>query len=174
MRNEDDFQYAIENTRVVVPPDRHIDTFGTTSFRFTLVTELMDYVDRVRVRAGRIEAERPHLIAPQNLHKLILDGFGEDARGYADWIESHGADLKILRYGFQLKKTDLSEHLVHENCEAVVDRLKEEIRQRDDGISVLMVGVDDGWEVALLKFTMDLIQKSAGENLNEWKRRGLL
>lgn len=174
MLSEDDFQYAIENTHVIVEPERHIDTFGSTSFRFTLVTELMDYADRVRVRDGRIEAERPRLIAPQHLHKLILDGFGEEARGYADWLENNASNMKILRYGFQFRKTDLSEHLVHDYKDAVMDRLKEEIRQRGDPMSVLMEGVDEGWEVALLKFTMDMIQKSAGENLDEWKRRGLL
>ena len=35
MWSEDDFQYAIENTQVILAPERQIATFGTTSFRFT-------------------------------------------------------------------------------------------------------------------------------------------
>jgi hypothetical protein len=44
----DDFDYAIENTRVIVAPERQIATFGSTSFDFYLISELMDRVDQVR------------------------------------------------------------------------------------------------------------------------------
>ena len=43
----------------------------------------------------------------------------------------------------------------------------------DDPFAALIAGVDDVWEVCLLKFTMEMIQRSAGENIAEWKRRGL-
>ena len=49
MFSEDTVQYAIDNTRVLHAPQRRIATFGQTSFRFYLVTELMDSVHRVRV-----------------------------------------------------------------------------------------------------------------------------
>ncbi len=42
MHSEFDFQYAMENTKVLHEPDRRIDTFGTTQFEFQLVSELMD------------------------------------------------------------------------------------------------------------------------------------
>jgi len=174
MLNEDDFQYAFEHTKVILEPERTIETFGSTSFRFTLVTELMDYVDRVRVRDGRIEADRPRLVAPHLFQKMLLEGFGEEARGYADHIEANAQHMKILRYGFHLRKIDLSEELVHDHKDAVIDRLSEEIRRRGDTMSVLMEGVDKGWEVALVKFTMDLIKRSAGGNIGEWQDRGLL
>ncbi len=41
MLNEDTIQYAIDNTQVIVAPQRRIATFGDTSFRFFLITELM-------------------------------------------------------------------------------------------------------------------------------------
>jgi hypothetical protein len=34
--------------------------------------------------------------------------------------------------------------------------------------------VDEGWEVCLLKFATDMIQRSAAGNVNEWRKRGLL
>jgi hypothetical protein len=174
MLREDDFQYALENTRVIRPPAQAIQTFGTTSFRFMLVTELMDQVDRVRVRDGRIHAERPSIIAPQHYAKLMLDGFGENARGFADWLETHGNDLRVLRYGFQFRKTDISEEIVHAPKDDVIGRLGELLDNRDEPMSTIIEGVEEGWEVCLLKFTIDLIQRSAGENVGEWKRRGLL
>ncbi|MEO6845793.1 MAG: hypothetical protein ABI443_00785 [Chthoniobacterales bacterium] len=174
MWSEDNFQYAIENTRVIREPQKRIETFGSTSFRFLLVTELLDYADRVCVRDGRIEAERPRLVSPHHFQKLMLDGFGEDAQHYAEALEKHGAAIKILRYGFQFKKRDISEHLVHEPKQAVIDKLTRELESNNDPMSALIEGVDEAWEVCLLKFTFDLIQRSAGENVDEWKRRGLI
>lgn len=174
MIEEHDFHYAMENTRVVVQPERLIETFGTTSFRFLLVSELMDEVNSVRIRGGRIEAERPRIMSPHHFTKLLLDGFGESARGYADWFEQNPQAVKILRYGFQLRKTDIEQNVVRDSLEAVIGRLKEDMEGRNDPSSALISGVDEGWEVCLLKFTMDLIQRSSGENLGEWKRRGFI
>jgi hypothetical protein len=173
MMKADDFQYAIENTRIIVAPVRAIETFGQTSFRFRLVTEPMDEIGSVRLRQGMIHAERPRLLAPQYLSKLLLEGFGERAHGFAGWIEEQ-KDFHILRYGFSLKKTDLSEQLFKEPKEDFLLRLEEELRREDDPLNVLIEGIDDAWEVCLMKFTMDMIQRSSGENVAEWKRRGLI
>ena len=42
------------------------------------------------------------------------------------------------------------------------------------GQLALIAGVDDAWEVCLLKFSMEMIQRSAGGNVAEWTRRGLV
>ncbi len=174
MVSADDFQYAMENTRVVVEPERRIETFGGTTFRFLLVSELMDETNAVRVRNGSIEAERPRIVAPQHFHKMLLEGFGEQARRFADWLESHGDLVKILRYGFALKKTDIEEHILHEPMESVMGRLEEELRTSGNQQTALISGVDDAWEVCLLKFTSEVIRRSSGANLEDWQKRGLL
>src|ERR1700742_1038879 len=75
MWSEDNFQYAIENTEVIVAPQGRIATFGQTSFRFFLISELMDQVNEVRVRNGRIHAERPQILPPDHYARLLLEGF---------------------------------------------------------------------------------------------------
>lgn len=174
MIEEHDFQYAMENTRVVVEPRGAIETFGSTTFRFLLVSELMDKVNAVRVREGRIEAERPRIMSPHHFQKLLLEGFGQSGREYADWIEENSQNFKILRYGFQMKKTDIEENILHEPMPSVLGRMEDMLKSDSNAMSALIAGVDDAWEVCLLKFTMDLIHKSAGGNMDEWKRRGLI
>jgi hypothetical protein len=173
MIRPDDFHYALENTRVVVPPSSIIETYGQTSFRFRLVTEPMDQIGSVRIRKGMIHAERPRILAPSHLSRMILEGFGDRAREFADWME-HQQDFHILRYGFSLRKTDLSEQVVREPLEELIPRLEEQIRREQDPLNTLIEGVDDAWEVCLMKFTSDLIRRSSGENMAEWKRRGFL
>jgi hypothetical protein len=174
MLNEDTFQYAIENTQVILAPQQRIKTFGSTSFRFFLVAELMDSVDRVCVRDGRLHAERPQIITPSHYHRMLLEGFGERAEGFARWLEEHAQHLAVLKYGFQFRKTDMSENIVHSPVEEVVERLKEVVDRAEDPLSAIIHGVDEGWEVCLLKFATDMIAQSSGDNLGDFRQRGLL
>lgn len=174
MLNEDTVQYAIENTRVLHAPQSRIATFGQTHFRFYLVTELMDEVNQVRIRDGRLYAERPQIITPGNLQQMLVEGFGEHAGEFVDWLRQRAPQLAVLKYGFQFRKTDLNNHVVHRSMEEVVGDLQEEVERSDDPLTAIIEGVDEGWEICLLKFAADLIQQSAGENLDDYRQRGLL
>ncbi|HEX8294667.1 MAG TPA: hypothetical protein VF593_00065 [Chthoniobacteraceae bacterium] len=174
MLNEDTVQYAIENTRVLHAPERRIATFGLTSFRFYLVTELMDGVNQVRVRDGHLHAERPQILAPGNFQRMLLEGFGERAEEFVDWLRDNAPQLAVLKYGFQFRKSDVTEQIIHSSAEDVVGRLRETVNRAEDPLSAIIEGVDEGWEVCLLKFAADLIQESAGDNLGDFRHRGLL
>jgi hypothetical protein len=174
MFTEDDYHYALENTRVILAPERRIQTFGNTSFRFHLVTELMDSVNQVRVRDGRIHAEKPQIFTPSHLSRILLDGFGDKAREFADWIEQHAADRAFLKYGFQFRKSDVVERVVHQPLDRVVNEVRRTVEREEDPLAAIIHGVDDAWEVCLLKFAVDMIQQSADGNIGDFRRRGLL
>lgn len=172
MLSEDDIRYAIDSTKVIMAPSRRINTFGATSFRFLLVTEAMDRVNEIKIRDGRIEADRPTLITPRNMNRLLLEGFGESGAGFADWLASRGASVALLKYGFQIRKTEVSEEIVHDKSEVVLGRLEDHLKASNDPLSSLIYGVEEGWEISLLKFTVDLAQQSAGGNLDDFRNHG--
>ncbi len=169
----DDIAYAMEQTVVVHEPDRLIDTFGTTNFQFHLLTEPMDQVGAVRVRTGRMEAQRPKILRPEGYDDLLFEGFGEQAEHFAEWFRRHG-NFAFLQYGFHFAKRHFSEELAHSPLEEVRDRLAEEIRVGGDPSRALICGIDDAWEVSLIKFTMETIARSLQINAFDFKRRGLL
>ncbi len=169
----DDITYAIENTVVLHEPDRLIDTFGTTNFEFQLITEPMDSVGKVRIREGRMEAERPRILRPEGYEEMFFEGFGEQAAVFSDWFKQHG-NLVFFKYGFNLAKKSFSEEIVHESSAAVRDRILEEIRRSGSPSRALICGIDDSWEVSLIKFTMEMIGRSLRINAFDFKRRGLL
>jgi hypothetical protein len=171
---DDDFQYAIENTRVILAPERQISTFGSTSFRFYLISELMDQVNEIRVRDGRIHAARPQILTPEHYCRLLLDGFGEKAEKYVEQLRERTRDMAVLRYGFQFRKTDVVENRVRDTMEAVIERTRREVEQSEEPLSAVIQGVDDAWEVCLLKFTIDLIERSSGGNMGDFRKRGLV
>jgi hypothetical protein len=174
MISEDSFHYALENTHVIVAPQRTIETFGNTSFRFYLITELMDRTNQVRVRDGKVHAERPQILSPAHYSHLLLEGFGEKAREFADWMEHRSEQFAIFKYGFHFRKTDVVEELFDSPFDSVLARVREKVDRSEEPLSAVIQGVDDAWEVCLLKFTVDLIQQSAGGNLKDFKRRGLI
>lgn len=174
MWNEDNFQYAAENTQVILAPEHQIATFGATSFRFYLISELMDRVNEVRVRDGQIHAERPQILTPDHYMKLLLEGFGEKAQKYAEQLRGRMRNVAVLRYGFQFRKTDVTENTFRESMEVVTARTKTRVQNSGEPLSAVIQGVDDAWEVCLLKFTVDLIERSSGGNVGDFRRRGLL
>jgi hypothetical protein len=174
MLSPDDFTYALENTRVLLAPSQRLDTFGTSRFDYFLVTEEMDQVNLSRVREGRIHAERPQIITPQNMTKLLLEGFGDRGQRFAEQLSSQGTRFAFLKYGFRISKSDIRSYDVHESLESVAGKLKEDLEQKNEPLTALLTGVDDGWEICLLKFMVDLISASAPGNMGDFRERGML
>lgn len=174
----DDIQYALETTRVLHEPDRRIDTFGDTSFEFQLISELMDSAGQVRVRTGRMEAQRPRILKPDAYRGIELEGFGDKARARLDEmirrLESQGHSLAFLQYGFQFRRGEVREELVHEPFDQVRDRILEELRRSGNPALAVIEGVDDAWEASLLKFSLEMIMRSHEINAFDFKRRGMI
>lgn len=174
MLSFDEITWALENSEVLYEPDRRIDTFGDTNFEFFLISELMDEIDQVRVRKGKIEAQRPQILRPDGYSDMMFEGFGEHAEAFSAWFRENASDLSFLKYGFTFSMKDLTEEVVHDKMEAVCDRVVEDVRSSGNPIQAVIAGVDETWDISLLKFNMDMIQKSQKINEFDFKRKGLL
>jgi hypothetical protein len=134
----------------------------------------MDQVNEVRVRDGRIHAERPQILTPDHYARLLLEGFGDKAQRYIDRLRERMQNVAVLRYGFQFRKTDVTENTVRASLKSVIDKTTAAVQNSGEPLSAVIQGVDDAWEVCLLKFTVDLIERSSGGNVGDLRRRGLL
>ncbi len=169
-----DFWYAVNNTEVVQMPDNKLETFGTTLLRYHLISELMDNVSQVRIREGQVQAQRPTILTPQAFADDMLEGFGSEAQQYLDWLQQHEGDLQILQYGFVIEKTETNDHIVTDSIEAVVDNVKSSIAARNDPLAAIVIGVEEPWEVCLLKLLRDVVRESASTNIHDFQRANLL
>lgn len=168
---EFDFWYAVNQTQVVLAPARHLETFGNTIVNYHLVSELMDSTRQVRVREGRMQAMRPQIITPSAYSNMVLDGFGEQAEKYVEWLREHEDTVRILRYGYVLKQEAFSEQVLTDNLAAVLARVKQEVEAKKDPFSAVIQGVDQPWDVCLVRFFWQLIQNSAQANMQELAER---
>ncbi|MFT7515963.1 MAG: hypothetical protein ACI9QL_005199 [Candidatus Omnitrophota bacterium] len=168
-----DFWYAVNNTEVLRTPSRQLETFGTTMVNYFLISELMDTVDKVRVREGRIEAARPQILTPGDLGNAALEGFSdEEASRYVEWLSNNAQHLRILHYGFAISKENVNDHVVSDTVGQVVDNVMQDVARRDDPLSAILVGVDKPWEVCLLKLMVDLVENSASGNIQDLEQHG--
>ena len=166
-----DFWYAVNNTEIVMLPSKHLETFGATVLNYHMVSELMDSVNQVRVREGRMHANRPQIITPEAYSQTLLEGFGDEAQRYVDWLKEHEKDLRVLQYGYRLRQEAFSEHLVSENMKNVLDRVHNEVKEKGDPFSAVLVGVDDPCDVCLVKLFWEVIQGSAKTNIQQLEQR---
>lgn len=168
-------EYAMENTRVLYEPARRIATFGDTRFHFILLTEPMDAVGQCRIRTGWVEAQRPKIIRPVDYREIDTEGFSPQGKEFFQWLQEQGASLvTLMKYGFRFSRSAIQEELIHENIAQVAPRLADEALQADDPWRAVILGVDDAWEACLLKFTLEMVQKSHEINIFDFRRSGLL
>lgn len=167
-RTEFDFWYAVNNTEVVLLPQQRLETFGATLVDYHLISQLMDSASQVRVREGRLQAYRPTILTPGAFMENVLEGFDEaQASDYMNWLREHEHDLMILKYGFKIRKEVTSEQIITDSIEAVTDRAKADIAGRDRPHSAVVVGVDEPWEVCLLKLLVELVKHSGPHHARE-------
>lgn len=178
MPSQDDIQYAMETTRVLHEPDHRIQTFGETRFEFQLISEPMDQVGKVRIRTGEVEAMKPRILRPEPYRDVELEGFDDNARvrfdAMVEKFKEQGRDLAFLQYGFRFKRGAVNEELVHDSIDAVRERVMEEIRRSGNPARAIIEGVDDTWEISILKFSFEMILRSHEINAFDFKRKGLI
>jgi len=149
-------------------PRGRLETFGSTLIHYRLITELMDSVGQVRIREGRIQAFRPEILTPQALMESPLEGFNSTpADEFVRWLQEHESDLTLLKYGFKIRHENATESIVHDSVENVVDRVRTDLKSREDPLAALVLGVDEPWEVCLLKLLFEVVRLSAPGNARD-------
>lgn len=154
-----------------MPPKRHLETFGNTIINYYLLSELMDVSGKVRVREGRMQALKPQIITPSSYATTMLEGFGQEAQNYLEWLKENEDNIRILRYGYTLKQEAFSEQVVTESMPAVLERVKLEAQGKNDPFAAIVKGVDDPWDVCLIRLFWVVIQNSAQANIRELHER---
>ena len=91
-----------------------------------------------------------------------------------DKLAAQGHNLAFLQYGFHFRKSSVREVVVNEPLEHVRERILEDLRHSGNPSLAVIEGVDDAWEVSILKFSFDMIMRSQDINTFDFKRHGLI
>jgi hypothetical protein len=167
---------AVEYTEILRAPRQSLYTFGTTNIYYYLVTEpayseLVDTGTETVVREGRVLAERPKIVTTYYL--AGLEGFSDDARRYFEsLIHEYGPNVPGLLYAYKNEPRELN--IVSGHWLSVVDKINAEIDQRNDPLAAIIKGLDELWDVALIRFIFEMTRRSLSDNIGQMGARGLL
>ena len=169
-------QSAVEQTEILRAPKQSLTTFGTTNIYYYLVTEpayaeLTPNTQETVVREGRVIAEKPKIVTPYYLSSL--EGFSDNARRYFDsLVQMYGRSVQGLLYAYRNEPKEMN--IVSNNLLEVVAKLNEDLDRRNDPLTTIIKGMDEMWDVALIKFIFEMTQRSVDNNVRQMNARGLL
>lgn len=177
MEDELDLIRAAEQTSVVRYPRQNLATFGTTSLSYYVVTEPIyreiqpdSPTEESVVRQGKVVAEKPAIVTP--FYAMNLEGFSDDAYSYFRHLsQQYGPNSPGILYQYrnESEKTDILSGPPAD----IAHRISDDLDRANDDLSVVMIGVDQLWDVALLKFIYEFTSRSAVENAQQLRSRGM-
>jgi hypothetical protein len=178
MEIDDRIRYAIEHTELLRPPKQNLATFGITDIHYYLLTQPIysemldtDREDETVVREGRVVAERPKIVTPYYLLNLF-QGF-EHGKEYAEYLLRHyGSHEPGLLYRYRNEPAEIN--ILSSPMESVIYNLNQRIDSGENPLVTIIKGIDELWDVSLMKFIYDMTQRSLTSNMMELGIRGLL
>ena len=116
-------------------------------------------------------SQRPAIVTPT--YMLNLEGFSEDATRYMESLVGRfGPNSPGLLYQYRNEPGDLE--IVGGSMPVVARRIADDLDKREVDSAAVVLGVDDLWDVSLLKFIYDYTGASVASNVGEIQNRGLL
>ena len=174
--SEKDLIKAVQKTRLVRKPLQLLATFGTTIINYYVITEpIYSDIDESKketvVRTGRVNSGKPQIITPT--YALNLKGFSSEAYKYLEFISNKfGVNSPGVLYQYKNEPGKLN--ILNGSAEEVSNNIIKELNTKKDKLTAVIVGVDELWDVSLLKFIHDFTSESLVSNVNEFNSRGLL
>ncbi|MDI3547459.1 MAG: hypothetical protein PWR10_1111 [Halanaerobiales bacterium] len=165
MNSRERIKYALEETEILKFPGNLISTFKPTTLHYYVLAEpaylevFKNEGPETKIREGRITWEKPKLLTPGYL--LQMEGFSEEARKALQILARQHPDMAGLLYRMRYKKESQRTVTVSRTIKDTFRRLKDELKEKDDFLTVIIKGVDELWDVSLMKFIQELIVKSA-------------
>ena len=168
---------AVAMTRIIRLPRKALSTFGSTVINYHIVSQPVyegifedEHKDTV-IRHGLVRADRPQIVTPGYLTRS--EGFGQEASEYLDYLTNrYGSDVPGLLYKY--KNEPQSTDTVTGEPAQVAAKIRDEIERDDKPLHTVLLGVDELWDVSVMKFIYEFTNESAKSNFSELNERNLL
>ena len=179
MSNNERIKDVLKKTEILQSPGKLISTSESTTLHYYVLAEPA-YLDvfenegpETKVREGEITWDKPKLLTPEYI--LKMEGFSDEARDALRLLAGEHPDLAGLLYKMKYKKNYVTTSTVSKNIDRTFQRIKKEIKESGNDLSVVIKGVDELWDVSLMKFVQKFILKSAYKSqLPDYNRKGMI
>ncbi len=179
MPQKEDIQRALEATEIHHFPEKYLSTSEKTRLHYFVLTEpayLEIYPEEgpeTRIREGWITWEKPRLITPGYL--LQADGFSDEAREALRMLAGEHPDMASIFYKMNYAQQIDEVRTMPQDIGETAARLEEEQSEADSFLTAIVSGLEELWDVSLMKFIQEYVMESAQENqVPEMESRGYL
>lgn len=179
MESPERIAYALRETQILLEPQELISTTKPTTLHYYVLTEPV-YLEvfknegpETRIRQGTISWEKPKLMTPGYL--LDMEGFSNEAREALRMVARRHPDLAGILYKMRYKREHARERTVPYKIMETFRRLENKIIDEQEEFTVVIKGVDELWDVSLMKYIQLLIIKSVySSQIPYYESRGYL
>lgn len=176
MEIDERIRYAVERTKIFRPPEQALATFGLTTIQYYLLTEpvyseLLGEGGETVVREGKVIAEKPKLVTPYYLLNLF-EGF-DHGREFAEYmLKQCGPHEAGMLYRYRNEPQGMN--ILSSPIESVAENIKNKIDGEHNTLAAIILGVDELWDISLMKFIHDITTSSLRRNMMEMGSRRML
>lgn len=164
MEEKNKIEQVLEETEILKSPDKLINTSRKTTLHYFVLAEPY-YLDvfaeegpETKIRKGSITWEKPKLLTPEYI--LKMEGFSEKSKHVLKQLARRHPDLAGLLYKMKYTKDYEETETVPRGIQKTLRYLERELDDKEQ-MTVILKGVDEYWDVSLMKFIQELIIKSA-------------
>jgi len=115
-------------------------------------------------------AAKPKIVTP--VYLTNLDGFSQQAKRYIEIMAQQSPRELGVFYSYKNEPKEMN--IVTESFNQVLEKINQRIDSQGNPLSAIIKGVEELWDVSLLKFTYELTNNSVNNNVTEMERSGLL
>jgi len=169
------WEKALKKTEIVRPRVKPLLTFDTTELPYIFLAEsALNYGDCV-VRKGKILAEKPQIVLPENLPQFEGFDFEKEPEINQDTVINfllvRGVRFPSYKYNNKTSSLDIFEG----SLSKAVNHFKRQLQRKEDVHAGLVIGPEDCWQFSAMIFICTMIARSAEKDvkniLEDFERR---
>jgi len=174
--DRDKFEEYWKSTEIIRQYQRVLFTFGSMTLPYVFAAEHSRLGDRAVVRKGVILFEKPQILLPgYYAGPQFQEGFEHANAVPPDAVYIWRA--MGLPYSRVTNKVLVVQQIEYGSLQQVLDRLEKRLEADEDAETGLIKGTLAGADISLMRYSVGLAIKSAGENAREYiehlrRRRG--
>lgn len=179
MKDKQRIKEVLENTEILLEPDELLATDHATTLHYYVLSkpyyleEFPEEGPETKVREGSITWEKPKLLTPD--YMVNMKGFSGEAKKAMQMMAHDNPDLAALLYKMNYRQHSINTFIIGAEMETAEAEIRKEVDKADGRLNVIIKGVDELWDVSLLKFIQTLMLKSAYKSqLPDYEDKGFL
>lgn len=161
----DKWEKALKKTEIIRPRVKPLLTFATTEMPYIFLAESAVNAGDTVVRKGKVYAEKPAIILPEDLPFFegfnFEEEFGASEAMLTNFLFVRGVRFPSYKYNNKVDSLDLLEG----SLKRAEDIFRGRLQKKEDVHTGLIMGPEDVWQFSVLIYIGNMVARSADKDI---------